>query len=142
GFDSQRNASEQTGAAYGNNYRFKVGNLLNDLEAHRSLSGNNRGIIVAVDIRKPFLRCDLVCVCSGFAEIRTVQDNSRTELLARAHLYEGRESGHYYCCGYAEYSALIGECLSMVARRSSNDSALLLVTRQLCQRIARASFLE
>src|SRR4029077_4708582 len=30
----------------------------------------------------------------------------------------------------------------MVARRSSNDSALLLVTRQLCQRIARASFLE
>src|SRR5438093_11896696 len=30
----------------------------------------------------------------------------------------------------------------MVARRSGNDSTLLLFTRQLCQRIARASFLE
>ena len=30
----------------------------------------------------------------------------------------------------------------MVARRSGNDSTLLLVTRQLCQRIARAPFLE
>jgi hypothetical protein len=30
----------------------------------------------------------------------------------------------------------------MVARRSGNDSTLLLVTRQLCQRIARSPFLK
>src|SRR4029434_1484195 len=30
----------------------------------------------------------------------------------------------------------------MVARRSGNDSTLVLVARQLCQRIARAPFLE
>jgi len=63
-------------------------------------------------------------------------------LLARADLYQRRKFGHYYRGRDCEQLALIRQRLGMVACGGGNDSAFLLVRRQLCQRVARAAFLE
>src|SRR5438034_870134 len=57
-------------------------------------------------------------------------------------LQRRRELWHHDCCRNAEQLALISECLSMIARRSCDDSALLLFLRQLSERVACAAFLK
>ena len=49
---------------------------------HRSLAGNDCGIIVAVDISEAFFLCDLARVRFCFAEIFSVKNDCRAEFLA------------------------------------------------------------
>ena len=78
----------------------------------------------------------------GFAEILSVQNNVRAELLAIAHLNERREFRHDDGRGNPEQFSLVGEGLRVIARRSRNDAPLLLIGWKLRERVARAAFLE
>ena len=80
-FDGQRNSGDQTGAAHRNDDRIEIRNLLNDFEAHRSLAGDDGGIIVAVDVSETFFLSDFMRARFRFAEICSVEDDIRAEFL-------------------------------------------------------------
>ena len=68
-FDCERDAGEQTATADRHDDGIEIRHLLDDLEAHRSLAGDDRGIVVAVDIGQPLLVRDLVRARFRFGEI-------------------------------------------------------------------------
>ena len=86
-FDGQRNSGEQTGTTDRNDQRVEVGNLLDNFESHRSLAGNDRGIIVPIDVGEAFFFCELECARFRFSEICSMKNDVSTKLLAGAHLY-------------------------------------------------------
>ena len=62
-----------------------IGDLFDDLDSDRALPGNDRRIVVAVDVGKASFFRDLVGVRFSLAEIFPVQDDRRAEFLAIVH---------------------------------------------------------
>jgi len=65
-----------------NDHCIDIFHLLDNLNSHRSLAGDDRGIVVAIDISETFVGGELVRVRFGFGEIVTVQNNVGAKLLA------------------------------------------------------------
>jgi hypothetical protein len=116
--------------------------LLDNFEAHGSLPGNDRGIIVTVDVGEAFLLRDLVRVRFRFAEISPMQNDSRAEFLAIVYFHQRRKFRHHNCRWNTKQPALIRERLSMIASGGRDDTALLLVGGELSERITRAALLK
>ena len=74
-----------------------------------------------------------------FPKILTVKNHGRAELLAIGYLDQRRVFRHDNCCRYAEQFTLVSQCLRVITRRSGNHTTLLLIRRQLRQRVTRAA---
>ena len=141
-FHGEGDAGEQAAAAHRDDDGIEIWHLLDDFQSQRALTGDDGGIVVAVDVGQPAFFADAVRVRLRFGEIFSVQDDGRAELLAVADLDERRVFRHHDRRGNAKQLALIGEGLGVIAGGGRDDAALLLFRRQLRQGVARAAFLE
>ena len=141
-FHRERDAGEQSAAAHRHNHGIDIRHLFDDFESHRALAGDDGRIVVAIDVGETFFLRDFVRARFRFAKIFSVQDDGRAEFLAIAHFNERREFRHHDRRGNSEQFSLIGERLRVIAGRSRDDAALLLIGRKLRERVARAAFLE
>jgi hypothetical protein len=92
---------EQSGPAHRHDDRVKVRDLPNDLESHGALAGDDRRIVVAVDVGEAFLSRDLVGASLGFGKILSMQDDSRAQFLTIVDFDQGRELRHHHRGRYA-----------------------------------------
>src|ERR1700722_14050638 len=93
-FHCERNSGDQTAAANRYEYGIEVWNRFDDLEAHRSLSGDDRQIVVTIDVSETLFGSDFVRVRLCFAKMCAVQNDLGAELLAIGHFYERSVFGH------------------------------------------------
>ena len=77
-----------------------------------------------------------------FAEISPMQDDGRAEFLAITYFHQRRKLRHHDCRGNAKQTALICERLSVIAGRGGDNTALLLISGELSERITRAALLK
>ena len=75
-FHRQRDARQQAAAADRHDDRVEIRHLFDDLDPHRSLAGDDRRIVVAIDVGEAFLLGDFVRVRFGFAEMRAVHHDA------------------------------------------------------------------
>src|SRR5438105_9331092 len=141
-FDGQGNAGEQTRATHWNDHRVQIGNLLDDFESHRPLAGNDRRIVIPIDVVESFFFRDLVRARPGFSEIFSVKNDGRAKFLTITYFNQRREPRHHHCSRNAEQFALVGKRLSVIARGRGDHATLLLIRRQLGQSVTSAAFLE
>ena len=118
-FDGQGNAGEQTRATHRNDHRVQIGNLLDDFESHRPLAGNDRRIVIPIDVRESFFFRDLVCARPGFSEIFSVKNDGRAKFLTITYFNQRREPRHHHCSRNAEQFALVDKRLSVIARSTA-----------------------
>jgi hypothetical protein len=129
-------------AANRNDDRFDAGRLLENLEPHRALAGDDVGVVERVDEREPVAGGDLAGMHARFRQVGAVQHDVRAELPAVGDLDQRREYRHDDGRRNAEQLRVIGDALGVIAGRCGNDAALPRVGRELQQRVARAAFLE
>src|SRR5205814_1299008 len=141
-FDGQGNAGEQTRATHRNDHRVQIGNLLDDFESHRPTAGNDRRIVISIDVGESFFFRDLVRARPGFSEIFSVKNDGRAKLLTITYFNQRSELRHHHCSRNAEQFPLVGKRLSVIARGRGDHAALLLIWWQLSQSVTRAAFLE
>ena len=142
-FHCQRNARDQSGPADRHDHGIDVRNLLQDFQAHRPLAGDDRRIIVAIDVGQSFLlrrfRARASLASAKSLPCRTTRAPSFWQLVT---LISGACFRHHHSRRNAEQFALISERLSVIASRRRNDAALFLIGGQLRKRVARTAFLE
>jgi hypothetical protein len=126
-FHGKRNTRNQTGAANGHKNGIEIGNLPDNFEPDRSLSGNDGRVVVAVNIGEIFFRGDLVGTSFGFSEIFPVYHYVRAQSLTIVDFDERRVLRHHHRGRNAEQSALISECLRVVAGRGGDNAAFFLL---------------
>src|SRR5213078_4938189 len=135
-------AGEKSTAADWDNDRIDVRHLLEDFQTHRALAGNDRRIVVAINVSESAFLRDLVRLFFRLAKIPSMQDHGGAELFAVPDFNEWRVLRHYDGGGNAEQFSLVGERLGMITGRSGDHTALLLIRRELGERVPRAAFLE
>lgn len=85
-FDGERHTCEQASAADWHNDRVEIGDLFDNLQAHCALTGDDRGIVVAIDVSESSLLRDFVRLLFRFGKIFSVEHHSRAEFLAIPYL--------------------------------------------------------
>ncbi len=141
-FDRERNAGDQTAAANRNNHSIDDLDLLDDLDSHRSLAGDDRGIVIAIDVSETFFGGELMGMRFRFGKIFSVQNDVGAECLAITYFNERRVFRHHDRGRNAEQFSLISERLRVITGRSGDDAAFLLIGGQLRECVARAAFLK
>ena len=141
-FYREGHTGDQSRAPDRDDDKIDIGNLFHDLQSDCALTSNDGQIVVAIDVGQAFFFRDLVRARLGFAEIVSVQDHIGAEFLAVVYLNQRGEFWHDHSCGNTEQLSLIGERLRVIASRSGDDAALLLIRRKLNQGVARAALLE
>jgi hypothetical protein len=94
-FTASETPGEQTATAHRHDDRVEIRHLRDNLEARRSLTGDDRGIVVAVDIGQPLLGRDLMGARFSFCEIPALQHNRRASFLAVVDFNERGEFRHH-----------------------------------------------
>ncbi len=94
-FHGERDAREQTAAAHRHDDGVEIRDLGHDLKTGGALAGDDRGIVVAVDVGQALLRRDLVRPRFRFREIFPFEDDGGAEFLAVVDLDQGRKLRHH-----------------------------------------------
>ena len=104
GLDGECNASDETTAANGHDYRVRVLYLLQHLHPKCPCACDDFGIVVAVDVRR--MRVTLLRVPLGVANVRSLDDNVGAKVTALFHLGHGRHGWHDHCHWNPEFRAM------------------------------------
>jgi hypothetical protein len=137
-----RDPGEEAGAADRADDGVGVAHLLEHLERHRALAGDDGGVVKTVDVGEAFRRRKLVGPRARLRKIPARHDHDRAQFPAGAHLDERGVVRHHHRDRDAEQLAVIREAQRVVPGRRGDDAALLLPGFQLQERVARAALLE
>jgi hypothetical protein len=117
-------------------------NLLEDLERHRSLPRDDRGIVEAVDVREPLGRDQLVALHLRVGDRLAVQQDARPQPLAARSLHERGKRGHHDGDGNPELPAVKCERQRVIAGAGGNDAVAPLRRIKQEERVAGTALLE
>ena len=104
--------------------------LVENLEAHGALAGQDVGVVVPVDVHEAALGRDLEGVCPALTDVLAVDDHVGAVLLAvlhlhtgsvllvwahyRGHLHDGGHYGHHHRHGDVQLAAVVSQGLGGV----------------------------
>ena len=84
-FDRERDPGQQPGTSNWDDHRVNIRNLLENFQPRRSLAGNNRWIVVAVDVSEALFCRDLMRVGLRFPKILAMEYDICAEFLTIVH---------------------------------------------------------
>ena len=116
--------------------------MLDDFESHRPLAGNDRRIVIAIDVRECFFFRDLMRVCFCLSKIFSVKNDRRAKFLAIIYFDQRSKLRHHHRRRNAEQFTLVGKRLRVIAGGCGDHATFLLIRRQLGQSVARTALLE
>src|SRR5687768_10824940 len=142
GLDDRADARDQSGTADRDDDRLHARGLLEDLDAQRSLAGDDVFVVVRGKEGEPLRFRKLQGTRSCIDHVVAVQLDGGAELTAVRDFDQRRELRHDDGHRDAKQAAVIGHAQRVVACRCCNDAAAPLFRRQAQQGIACPAFLE
>lgn len=88
-------AGHQPGAANGNNHSIHIRNLCGNFQAQGSLTGNDGGIVISVNVPEAFFSGDFIRTRARFGKIGAVQHDRGSKSPAIRHLRQRGKTGHH-----------------------------------------------
>ena len=107
-----------------------------------ALSGDDRRVVIAVDVRQSLLRCEIIGVGAGLSQIVAVQNDYIPKLATVRDFHKRREAGHHHCYRNAQKPPVVRHAERVIPGRSGDRAAPLLFRREQHQRVSRAPFLK
>ena len=140
--DARGHTGKQSAAAGRHDDDVRRGQVAEDLEAERTLTGNDLGVIVGVQERGVLLLADLAGLGVSVVIAVAREHNVRAVALRGLRLGDGRGLGHDDRGRYAEAVRGVGHALCMVAGRRGHDGPGLAAFDERRDLVARAADLE
>ena len=140
--DARGHTAKQSAAAGRHDDDVRRGQVAEDLEAERTLTGNDLGVIVGVQERGVLLLADLAGLGVSVVIAVAREHNVRAVALRGFRLGDGRGLGHDDRGRDAEAVRGVGHALCMVAGRRGHDGPGLAAFDERRDLVARAADLE
>ena len=140
--DGGADPGDQAAAAHRRDDGFDRRRLLEDLQRHGALAGDDVEVVEGMQEYQIALRGELFRFHPRLGQIRAVQHHRRAERAAIGDLDQRREARHHHRHRDAEEAAVVGDAERMIAGRGRDHAALALLRREPRQRVARAALLE
>ena len=140
--DRERQTGDQAAAADRAHDGIGIAHLVEDLETHGALAGDDVGGVEAVDIGVPAFGREGIGAGAGLDEILAVHHHIGAEALAGRDLDERSVIGHHDRDRDAQELAMVGEPEGMVAGAGGDDPAAARGGGQLEKRVAGPALLE
>src|SRR5262245_31139046 len=140
--ERQSNPGNQAAASDWDDDGIQIWDLPGEFKAERSLAGDDRRIVKAVDIGQTFRASQLVRAFPSLANIRAMQDDGCAVPAALNDCGQGSEAGHNNRGRDAQLLCVIGEAERVIAGGRGDHAALTLGSVKEKQRIAGAALFE
>ena len=135
-------ARDQAAAADGHHQHLEPGHLVQHLQRHRALAGDDMGVVVGMDEDAPLPSAPIRREAGGLGQAVAVQHHRRAEALGVGDLVERRRARHHDGRRDAECGGVKGDRLGVVARRHGDDAGAPFRRAQRQQLVERATLLE
>ncbi|CAB4873061.1 unannotated protein [freshwater metagenome] len=138
-FHGAGNSGNEPTATNRNNDGLDIGDLLKDFEAHRSLTGDDVGVVKGWNENSTRLFGELLRRRERFSERRAEKHDLGTVILRRQQFRQSNTHRHENRRLDAKFVSCEGDALSMVSRAGRNDAAGPFVGAQLAHAVVRAT---
>ena len=139
--DGAGDAGNQTAAAHGNNHRFELRALLEQLQAESALPRDYSHVVEGVKKGESLFARKIQGVMASLVVIKAVENYVGPVILRGRHFHQGRSGGHDDGAAYFAKRGVIGDGLGMISRGSADDAALLFFGAEQKNFVERAAFL-
>ena len=133
--DRGRNTAQQSATAHRSQHQVYIRKLLQNLQPHRPLPGNNQRIVIRRNNNIPKLRRKLLSLQFPLGTRRPNDNNLRTQSRSSGTLQLRNIRRHHHNRLHAQSPRRVSHALSMVAARISNHATPALFSRQLRNRL-------